>query len=217
MSDGLHCRTPMPALALPQPNPGFEMIVSRPGMSQGLAQTDGIQLFPRAFLQVGAVRIGGQWRYIDSPIANGVGAVYISTAHKIGQLQVEGVARYRFKTGAKGPADPTAWEFSLNAKRSFGSVGLRFDSDYSPDEFGRGPSLWLQAGPTIAIGKWTQISANVGRRERNSDPDYTAFNAGISRVLAKPLTIDLRYYATDRREFGERYRGRIVLSARAAL
>lgn len=202
---------------LPPPDPGFEMVVSRPGMSQGLAQTDGIQLFPRAFVQVDGARIGVQWRNIDSVTANGVAAVFVSAARELKGVRIDAAVRYRIKTGVKGPARSEAWEFAFGARRSFGRLGVRFYAEYSPDEFGRGPSLWAEAGPTLAIGRQIQLSANIGRRERARDPDYTAFNAGVSRALGRRLSVDLRYFGTDRGHLGERYSGRITLSARLAL
>lgn len=207
----------MPGFALPPPDPGLEMIVSQPGMSQGLSQTNGIQFFPRAFVRIGNARIGGQWRNLDSATANGVAALFANVAGKGGKIQFEMAARYRIKTGANGAAHSHAWEFSLGARRSFGRLGVRFDGDYSPDEFGSGPSLWVQAGPSFRINKSTEVSANIGRRERAGAPDYTALNAGISAIVSRNLAIDLRYFATDRSSLSERYRGRMSLSVRLAL
>jgi len=207
----------MAGLALPPPDPGFEIVVSRPGMSQGLAQTDGLQIFPRAFVQLGAVRVGGQWRNLDSATANGVAALFASVARTVGKTQLDATVRYRIKTGAAPGSSPRAWEFSLGARRTFGKFGLRLSADFSPKEFAVGKSLYVEFGPTFDLSRTTRISANIGRREREDEPDYTSFNAGISRVLAKPIALDLRYFRTNRGELGERYHDRIVVSARVAL
>ena len=178
----------MPALfALPPPDPGFEIVVSQPGMSQGLAQTEGIQVFPRAYVQLGLVRIGAQWRNVDSPAFAGVAAVFVTVGRKVGEVQLDGAVRYRIRTGVKGPADSEAWELGLGARRNFGNVGLRLNAEYSPNDFADGQSLYFEVAPSFDVDKATKMSASIGRRARNDESDYTSFNAGISRVLAQNI------------------------------
>lgn len=205
------------ALALPPPEPGFEIVVSSHGMSQGLSQTDGIQIIPRFFVQTGAARIGAQWKNIDSQSANGVAALFLKLSRKVGKYRLDAGVAYRIRTGAKASSDAQAWEFSGGCRREFGRLRLRISADYSPKEFGSGESLYIEMGPTFDVSKVTTVSANVGRRERDGSPDYTSLNAGISRVVRQKLSLDARYYNTNRNDLGARYRGRIVFSARLAL
>ena len=61
------------------------------------------------------------------------------------------------------------------------------------------------------------LSVNVGQRERDGSPDYTAFNVGFEKVIRRGLSIDARYYDINRSDLGDPYRGRIVVSAQWAL
>lgn len=204
-------------LALPPPDPGFELVLASHGMSQGVSQTDGVQVIPRAYVRIGPAQIGGQWRNIRSRSATGVAAFFLKFSGKLGGTQLEAGAAYRIRTGIKASADSKAWEFSGGAKRSFGRLGLRIGAEYSPKEFDDGQSLYVDLGSAFDVDRVTKVSVNIGRRERDGGPDYTSFNAGISRVIERRLTLDARYYTTDRAGIDARYRGRLVLSTRLAL
>lgn len=204
----------MPMLALPPPDPGFELLISSHGTSQGLRLTDGAQLFPRVFIRLGDVQIGGQWRNISSPSANGVAAIFVKFGRKSGQCQMDAGLLYRMRTGAKQSANSRAWEFNGSGQCGFGRLGVRINADFSPKEFERGKSLYVAIGPSFEIDKLTRLSAGVGRRERDGAPDYTAVNAGISRAFDRFLTIDARFYDTSRSELGKPFRLRVVVSAR---
>lgn len=205
------------ALALPPPDPGFEILLSTRGISQGLVQTDGQQVIPRLFVRVGETQIGAQWKNIDSTSAKGVAALFVKLNHKTGKGQIDAGVAYRVRTGLQASADGKAWEFTAGAKREFGPVAVRANAEYSPEEFGTGKSLYIELGPALQLDAGTRLSAAVGRRERPRGPDYTAFNFGVSRIFRQKLTIDARYYDTNRGELGRAYRARFVLSARLAL
>lgn len=205
----------MPApFALPPPDPGFEIYVASQGMAQGLLQSEGMQVVPRAFVRVGKTQVGGLWRNISSPSASGVANFFVRTSRKFGDLQVDAGATYRIRTGTKANADATAWQFNGGGRLKLGNAGLRINAEYSPGEFENGQSLYVEAGSSLTVGKGVTLSANAGRRERHRAPDYTSFNAGMSKAVRERLTLDARYYQTDRGELGERYRGRIIISAR---
>jgi len=206
---------PLP-LALPPADPGFEILISSQGMSQGLAQTEGIQLFPRAFVRLGNAQAGVQWRNIDSPTANGVAALFAKYGRAIGKGQVDLAVRYRIRTGQRGPGNHTAWEFSGSGRRSFGNVSVQASLEYSADEFGRGKSLYAEVVPALKLDRF-RISAGLGRRYRERDSDYTSVNLGLSRSVGEHVTLDARYFATDRGDLGERYKRRLIVSARVTL
>lgn len=200
---------------LPPPDPGIEIVAASRGMSKGITQTDGIQVIPKAFLQIGDVQAGGQWKNVSSPVAKGEGAAFVNANRKFGALQLTVGAAYKFQTSVRGPTDSDAFEFTGAVTRKFGKLGTRVSVVYSPNDFGgTGSSVYLEGGPTLDIGKTVRISANLGRRERVGSPDYTSFNAGASTTLFKKLTIDARYYDTAHSDLGEPYHGRIVVSGR---
>jgi hypothetical protein len=203
-------------LALPPPDPGFEILISSQGMSQGLLLTEGIQLFPRATLRMGSAQLGVQWRNVDSPAADGVAALFAKYSRRAGKVRVDVTARYRIRTGHRGLGKPTSWEFSAAGRRSFGKLAIQASADFSPQEFGNGRSLYAEIVPVLDLGE-SRISAGIGRRFRQSGPNYTTFNLGIARTVASKVTLDARIHATDRGDLGERYKARVVLSARLTL
>jgi hypothetical protein len=207
---------PMP-FGLPPPDPGFEMLVASHGMSQGLSQTDGIQVFPRASVRLGAVQVGGQWRNITSPSASGVAAFFVKVRHRFGQTELELGGAYRLKTGAPATRDNRAWEYSALLRRRVGRFGFRALAEYSPREFDAGRSLYVDTGASLDLKRGASLSANLGRRERDGAPDYTSFNLGLSQVVGQKLVLDARGYWTDHASLGHRYVARLVLSARLSL
>lgn len=202
---------------LPPPQPAFEIRLASRGISQGIAQTSGTQVVPRLFVRIGGAQIGGQWKNISSDAASGVAATFLGFTRQLHMYRLDARAAYRVRTAAKGPSDADAWEFAVGMTRDLGKSRLRARAEYSPDDFGRGESLFVELGSTLDIGKRTTLSVNVGRRQRDGGPDYTAFNVGFEQVIRRGLSIDTRYYDTDRSGLGDSYRGRIVVSAQWAL
>ena len=207
---------PMP-LGLPPPVPGFELFVASHGMSEGLSQTDGPQVIPRVTLRFGEVQLCAQWRNISSPAASGIAAFFVKWSHKGADTQIDFATLYRVRTDPAPGLVRHAWEFDGGFRHSFGKLGIRAIAEFAPKEFGAGPSFYIEGGPTLQVGKATTISAIVGRRERGRAPDYTTFNAGLTRVVGGKLALDARVYGTDRSRLGSRYRTRFVVSARVTL
>jgi hypothetical protein len=193
------------------------MLISSQGMSQGLQQTTGVQVLPRVTLRAGDVTLGALWRNISNPSATGVAAFYARVARPVGKAQVEIGAAYRIRTGAEVRRENRAWEYSAALRHTIGKVALRLIAEYSPREFDSGYSLYVEGGAGMKVSRRTSLAVNIGKRERNGGADYTAFNAGISRILAQGLTVDARYYATNRPSVGSRYHSRLILSARVTL
>jgi hypothetical protein len=190
-------------------------VIASRGMSKGIAQTDGAQFVPKAFVQIGALQVGGQWKNVTSPVAKGEAAVFANATRKLGAFQLTAGAAYKFQTSVREPADSGAFEFSAAATRKFGKLGARVSVVYSPDDFGgTRRSAYFEGGPTLDLSKAFKLSANVGRRERVGSPDYTTFNAGLSAAAHKNLTLEARYYDTAQSDLGEAYHGRIVVLGR---
>ena len=202
---------------LPPAEPGIEVVVASRGMSKGVAQTEGPQLVAKPFVQMGPVQLGGQWKNVSSAVAGGEAALFANVAPKAAGFQLNFGVAYKFQTGVKGPTDDKSWEFTGSVTRRFGKLSLRVAAVYSPDDLGGARrSLFVEGGPTLEIGKTTRLSAAIGRRDRVSGVDYTAFNAGIAKTLFKGMTVDARYYGTNRSSLGEFFEDRLVISARMA-
>jgi len=203
---------------LPPPDPGIEISVATRGMSKGISQTDGAQFIPKAFVQFGSVQVGGQWKNLTSPLVDGEAATFISYAPKLDQWQLTFGVTYKFQTNVKAKIDDDCLEISFGASRKFGKVSVKASGIYSPDDVGSARrSLYVESGVSYDLDKDTRLSANVGHRSRVAGPNYTSFNAGVSRTLFKGMALDLRYFDTAQSELGENYRGRLVLSGRLGL
>lgn len=202
---------------LPPPEPGIEITVATRGMSKGVAQTEGPQLVAKPFIQLGPVQLGTQWKNVSSAVAVGEAAVFANVAPKLGDFQLNLGVAYKFQTGVKAPTDDKSWEFTGSVTRRFGKLGLRIAAVYSPDDLGGAEqSIFVEGGPTVEIGKSTRISGAVGRRERVDGDDYTAFNAGVTRTIFKGVTLDARFYGTNRSDISELFDDRFVATARMA-
>jgi uncharacterized protein (TIGR02001 family) len=200
---------------LPPPDPAFEILVASHGMSKGLGQTDGIQVIPKAWLQIGDVQAGAQWKNISSPSADGEAQVFVGAVRKLGPYQLSAGVAYKFQTGVKGRPDDDCFEFSGGISRKWGKLALKLGAIYSPDDVGSARrSLYVEGGPAFDIGKSTRLSANLGRRQRVGGADYTAWNLGVTRTVARRLAVDLRYHDTNRSHLGSPYRARVVVSGR---
>jgi len=202
---------------LPPIDPSAEIQIASQGTSAGLAQTDGVQIIALAYLRADSMQLGAQWRNIDSHLAHGVAAFFLKYSGRFGQTRFDIGGAYRVRTGLKQPHDSRAWEFNVAASRRFGRIALRLGAEYSPKDFESGRSLYVDCGPSYALDAATKFSVNIGRRERVGSRDYTSFNAGITRVVKQRLTLDARYYGTNRGELGERFDDRLVVSARLFL
>jgi uncharacterized protein (TIGR02001 family) len=203
---------------LPPPDPGIEISVATRGMSKGISQTDGAQFIPKAFVQFGSVQVGGQWKNLTSPVADGEAATFASYSPKVGQWQLTFGVTYKFQTNVRAKIDDDCLELSFGASRKFGKVSVKGSGIYSPDDVGSARrSLYVESGVSYDLDKDTRLSANVGHRSRVAGPNYTSFNAGVSRTLLKRIVLDLRYFDTAQSELGENYRGRFVLSGRLGL
>ena len=200
---------------VPPPDPGFEFFISSHGMSKGAGQTDGPQAIPKAWLQFGDVQVGGQWKNVTSSSAKGEASAFLNATRKLGPWQLSGGAGYKFQTGVTGNPDSRSWEFSGGATRKIGTVALRANAIFSPDDLGgTRRSLYLEGGPAFELGKTLKLSANVGHRSRVNGADYTSFNVGMTQTLWKCLAIDVRYYDTSRSTLDDIYRSRLVFSGR---
>jgi hypothetical protein len=204
--------------ALPPFDPGFELVVSSHGMSKGISQSNGPQFIPKLFVEHKGVQFGAQWKNVSQSGASGEFSGFVNATHRFGSLQLTAGAAYKMSTGRRPGWDSHSLELSAAATRKVGKFSLRLSGIYSPDDIGpAGKSLYVEGGASFDPTKTLRLSANLGRRHRDGSPDYTAFNAGVTKTLFKGFSLDARYYRTDRTSLGYTYRDRLVVSARLSL
>ena len=202
--------------SFPSPDPGIEISAASQGMSKGLRQTDGIQIVARPELAIGPLFVGGGYKNVTSPTADGEASLVAGLRGRVRGFDLVLSAAYKWNTGARAQADRDSIEFTFTASRRFGRVTPRIAIIYSPDDLGgTRASLYAEAGASLSLFHSASVSANVARRSRDGNPDYTAFNAGASYAITHSLTADLRYYDTAQSRLGPIYRPRLVASLRA--
>ena len=201
----------------PPADPGIEIVVASRGMSKGIAQTEGPQLIVKPSVKFGDVQLGAQWKNVTSAVAGGEGAVFIGWGRDVAGFQLSLQAAHKFQTGVREPTDDHSWEFTGGLTRKLGQVTLRGSAVYSPDDLGSAKrSLYWEVGPALDLGKHFKLFANVGHRARRLGDDYTSFNGGASATIVPKVTLDARWYDTNRHELGENFQGRAVVTARMA-
>jgi hypothetical protein len=204
--------------ALPPLDPGIELDVSSHGMSKGISQSDGPQFIPKVFVEHDGVQAGAQWKNVSQAGAKGEFAAFVNATHRFGSLQLTGGATYKVSSATKPGWDSHSLELNAAATQKVGKLSFKVSGIYSPDDIGpSGKSLYVEGGASFDAAKTWRLSANMGRRERDRSPDYTSFNAGVTKTLFKGFGIDARYYRTDRSSLGYTYRDRLVFSARLAI
>ena len=199
---------------LPPPDPAAEVLVATRGMSKGLAQTDGPQFLVRGELGFGVLYLGAYAKNVTSPTSDGEAAGLVGVRTKVAGFELSASAALKRSIAPVGKVDSSALELNGGVSRRIGRVTPRISVTWSPDDLGSTThTLFAESGLGFAVDKETTISAAVGRRERGGGPDYTAFNLGVARTFGK-LTLDARYFDTDKSGLGSPFKGRIVGSAR---
>ncbi|NUT01386.1 MAG: hypothetical protein HOP96_10450 [Sphingomonas sp.] len=204
--------------SLPPPDPALEISIASRGYSKGVAQSDGMQVVIRSEVGFGAFKLGAYGKNVTSPQYDGEAGVSIGYKKTFGKAELNATATVKHLYGAGPGVDDVALELNFAATRSWGAFKPRVGLTYSPDELaGTGRSAYWEAGSSYQIDKKTSASAGIGVRRRTGGPDYTSFNAGLSRTLGGPFTADVRLYDTDRNSLGENFHRRVVVSLRTRI
>lgn len=202
-------------LDLPPPDPSLEITIASQGMSKGLRQTEGVQIVGRGELALGHLYVGLLAKNVTSPVTDAEAQAYVGYRARAAGFELNLSAGYHRQLGAAPAADGERFEFQASAARPLGPVTARLGATFSPDDFGAtGRSLYVEGGASVTVFTGASLSANLGVREREGGPDYTAFNAGIGYAVTRWLNAELRYYDTARSGLGEIYEPRLVGSVR---
>ena len=201
-------------LLFPPPVPVIEFNLASTGMSKGLAQTEGPQALVRGELGFGRVYLGAYAKNVTSSSAEGEAGAAVGLRTKAAGFDLSGSAAWKRAIDPAAGSDVNALEMAASVSRRFGQLTPRVSLTWSPDDVGStGRTIFAEAGASYRLAKTLSASAAIGRRERTGGLDYTAWNAGIAWTPAKPLTLDVRYYDTNRGS-DHPFRKRIVASAR---
>jgi len=120
---------------------------------------------------------------------------------------------YKVNLGAVSGSDNDAYEWQTDISKRFGRNGLYAQSIYSPDSSGSTEeALYVEVGATRQLSEHFKLSGGIGGRTLRPRHDYTAWNLGLSYGLRPATDIDLRFYDTNRHEYGKAYGQRLVLA-----
>lgn len=196
---------------LPPPDPSIEIVLASHGMTKGIGQTDGAQLLVRPEIASGPLYVAGLFKNVETSTSNGEAWLILGARHGFAGFDLSASATAKFGVGGRGHADRDSLEFQVAASRAFGPLTPRLSLTWSPDDLGSGgESLFAEASANLRLTRAATLSAGLGRRERSGAPDYTAFNIGAAYSLARPLSVELRYYDNDRSGLGDQFRARLV-------
>ena len=203
---------------LPPPDPALEISVASRGYSKGVAQTDGTQVVIRPELSFGPVKLGAYGKNVTSSQYDGEAGVSLGYKKAFGKTEFSASAAVKHLYGAQPSVDDVALELNAAATQTWGKFKPRVSITYSPNELaGTGRSAYWEAGSSYQFDKKTSASAGIGIRRRTGGPDYTSFNAGLSRTLGSAFTADVRVYDTSRDELGDNFHRRVVISLRTRI
>lgn len=118
---------------------------------------------------------------------------------------------YKNRLDAEAGYDEDTVEVSGSASRSIGPASGRLLVQYSPDAAGSTEAFtWVEGRVGWSFTNRLDATVALGRREQDDAPDYTAWNAGVTYGLTDALDLDVRWYDTDAREFGDQYKSALV-------
>ena len=204
------------AFDLPPPDPSIEFSIASRGYSKGVAQTDGAQVVVRPEVSFGSLRIGTYAKNVTSPSFDGEFGASIGYRKSFGKTELSGSAAIKHLINPVQGVDKAALELVFAATHAIGDFKPRVSVTYSPDDLSTtGKTVYWEGGASYQFDKKTSASAGVGIRRRDGGPDYTSFNAGLTRTLVGPLTAELRYYDTNKNSLGDYFHRRVVASLKA--
>jgi len=172
---------------------------------------------PQAQLYVQAARgpafIGAKLKNVDgSDGRDSQSEFYLGMAtHKAG-LHFGLQAGYKIKNGAKFN-DNHYFEWKADVSRAFGPNTVKLEVEYSPDSSGitAHRAYWTNLSVARKLNEKWAVSAGVGARRTTPAANYNGMDIGVTYTLLPKTSFDLRYFDTDQHDYGDSYKGRLVL------
>lgn len=120
-------------------------------------------------------------------------------------------AAYKIKVGAKNSQNEYV-EWKGDISRMFGNTTAKVEVEYSADSSGSTEeAIWVDASLAQKLSAKWSLSGGVGARHLTPAKDYNAVNLGLTYALLPATSLDLRYYDTDKHEYGDKNKPHLVL------
>jgi uncharacterized protein (TIGR02001 family) len=120
-------------------------------------------------------------------------------------------AAYKIKVGAKHSQNEYV-EWKGDISRAFSNTTAKVEVEYSADSSGSTEeAIWIDASLTQKLNAKWSVSGGFGARRLTPAKDYNGVNLGVTYVLLPATSLDLRYYDTDKHEYGDKNKPHLVL------
>lgn len=120
-------------------------------------------------------------------------------------------AAYKIKVGARHSQNEYV-EWKGDISRAFGNTTAKIEIEYSADSSGSTEeAIWIDASLTQKLNAKWSVSGGFGARHLTPVKDYNGINLGVTYALQPATSLDLRYYDTDKHEYGDKNKPHLVL------
>ncbi|MFA5493642.1 MAG: hypothetical protein WC247_02605 [Porticoccaceae bacterium] len=118
---------------------------------------------------------------------------------------------YKIKEGGSLPDDSHV-EWKGDISRTFERTTAKLEVEYSPDSSGpTKKATWINGSLAQKLNDKWSVSGGIGTRKLSPAKDYNGIDLGVTYGLFENTSLDLRYYDTDRHEYGKGNEERLVL------
>ena len=205
------------AESLPQATSFFtvtgQLTVGTDGMSKGVSETDNA---PQAtgYIQAshGPFFAGIKVKNIKGTDGSDSQQEYsLGAKEKAGGFSLGLQMAYKIKIGAKNSQNEYV-EWKGDVSRAFGNTTAKIEVEYSADSAGSTEeAIWIDASLAQKLSARWSVSGGFGARRLTPAKDYNAVNLGATYALLPATSLDLRYYDTDKHEYGDKNKPHLVL------
>jgi uncharacterized protein (TIGR02001 family) len=131
---------------------------------------------------------------------------------QLGPYKLNLMITQRNLKGTREGIDNEFIEYQADISRRWGKSGARLTYMFTPDGYGRTKAArWTSLSLNRALTKGVTLSGGYALRRTKPARNYAAYNLGLISALSQDLSLDIRYYSTDKHEFGKRFKDRTVI------
>jgi len=152
--------------------------------------------------------------------------LYAGIKPTVGDVALDfGVLYYGYVEDKNGlPGKFSYTELKAAASKPFGKLTLGVAGYWSPEFPGNGgEASYVEINGALPVAEKFTVSGAVGYQTVDTDgyfagigTDYTTWNLGVGYALTDKLGVDVRYWNTDEKDYGDIYGQRIAVSLKAA-
>lgn len=118
---------------------------------------------------------------------------------------------YKIKEGGSF-SDDSHVEWKGDISRTFERTTAKLEVEYSPNSSGpTKQATWVNGSLAYELTDKWNISGGIGTRKVRPSKNYNGLDLGVTYALFENTSLDLRYYDTDRHEYGRANEERLIL------